>query len=954
MRTRHMLCIALAVTIALVQGATAGLEEAPLVSRVPDPVRGALPTGGTRPARLETLWIFDADFEDLSGDNAGWLSFDTSGTVGQTNYWHHDTIRLTEVYLGESTWWCGTYNVCWVQPRGYGNEWIQFLSRDMVEIEATSPGDLVELEWDQRYAMEKNYDYGYVEVKAPGETEWTTLASYTNTGFTPLPGRPHDWDHPTDGHVTLDLSTYAGETLELRYRFESDELLSSQDTPDNSAHSVKDGAWQLDNITVKQNGSPIFIDDSESGNMGWVHDDIQPSGQSGVSFFRGQFGIDFVTGRDFTCDDRPIGSWMYAAVDPFTSTMVDDQSTELVSPPIDISGAGRLVGRWDMWVDLPQLSGDIFDLQLASDDIRECVTYSGNFIDEEPGTWYGGPYWGVWTDDWSAFAGNGWLAIKWWLGKWPPAEPEEPHMAGIFLNRQRVGIPSGDPGTVWDQSVWWTFTDWFEDDLADALADSMIIKIQDDDEIASAFLIATNGVTTTSYPLVYGGYYGEDWWSAPPPATEMVPGSEIHYYFEATDGVGNVSVYPNGAPDQYLEMSILPLEASVSDPGLLLVDKHGRRTPGSRRDYGFFDPAGRAYAYSEYYYREALEILGYDCETYDVRVPSGLSVEASSGPDTSGMKYYGTQIWFSNEFDACTLWPIDQWNLIQWLSQAGGGRERNLLLSGNEIGKELVGSGKETLSFYTTWLASDYVQDAVGVITVDSCPGLLDHAGDWDFMPDDGDPSTPIDGDCALQGGCPILNYFDVVDARPGIPGNEVVLDYQKLDASTLPAGVAYTHQSMGYHTVNLGFGFEFMRDGTGAGGAFYTPEGYHVPGIHHRIQLMGNILEYFGRDPDSPGTGVSDEVQRNALSLAYPNPFNPLTRIDYSVREGGPVAIEIYSIAGRVVRRLLDAELEAGASGSVMWDGTNDAGERCASGVYFYRIVAPGFTASRRMVLLK
>jgi hypothetical protein len=954
MRTRPMLCLAIIVAVVLVQGATAGAGDTRLVSRVPEPDGLVTTARGMRPAGVETLWIFDANFQDLTGDNAGWLSFDTSGTVGQTNYWHHDTIHLTQEYLGDSAWWCGTYDACWVQPRGYGNGWIQILTRDMAEIETTSAGDLVELEWDQRYAMEKNYDYGYVEVKAPDDSEWMTLASYTNTGFTPIPGKSHDWDHPTDGHVTLDLSSYAGDSLQLRYRFESDDLYSSQDTPDNSVHSVKDGAWQLDNITVKQNGSPLFFDGSESGNMGWVHDDIESSGQTGVSFARGRYGFDFVTGRDFTCDNRPVGSWMYAAVDPFSSVMVDDQSTELVSPPIDISGAGRLVGQWDMWVDLPQPSGDIFDLNLATSDVWECVTYSGNFIDEQPGTWYGGPYWGVWTDDWSAFAGNEWLAIKWWLGKWEFAEPSEPHRAGIFLNRQRVGVPSGDPGTVWDESIWWTFADWFRDDLTEALADSMAIRIQDDDGIVSALLVATNGVTTTSYPMALAPYYGEDWWAAPPPATEMVPGSEIHYYFEATDGVGNVSVHPSGAPAEYLEMSILPLEASVTDPGLLLVDKHGRRTPGAQRDYGLFDPAGRAYAYSEYYYREALEILGYDCETYDVRVPSGLSVDASSGPDTSGMRYYDTQIWFSNEFDACTLWPIDQWNLIQWLSQAAVGRERNLLLSGNEIGKELVGSGKETLSFYSTWLASQYVQDAVGTITVDSCPGLQDHAGGWDFLPDDGDPSTPIDWDCALQGGCPILNYFDVVDARSGIPGNEVVLDYLKLDAGILPAGVAYTHQTMGYRTVNLGFGFEFMRDGTGPGGALYTPEGYHVSGIHHRLQLMGNILEYFGRDPDSPGTGVPESDVVDALSQAHPNPFNPVTRIDYSVRDGGSVSIEIYSVAGRVVRRLLDGELEAGASGFVVWDGTNDAGERCASGVYFYRIVAPGFTASRRMVLLK
>jgi hypothetical protein len=45
---------------------------------------------------------------------------------------------------------------------------------------------------------------------------------------------------------------------------------------------------------------------------------------------------------------------------------------------------------------------------------------------------------------------------------------------------------------------------------------------------------------------------------------------------------------------------------------------------------------------------------------------------------------------------------------------------------------------------------------------------------------------------------------------------------------------------------------------------------------------------------------------------------------------------------------------VDAGSSGYVVWDGTGDGGERCASGVYFYRIAAPGFATSRKMVMLK
>ena len=78
------------------------------------------------------------------------------------------------------------------------------------------------------------------------------------------------------------------------------------------------------------------------------------------------------------------------------------------------------------------------------------------------------------------------------------------------------------------------------------------------------------------------------------------------------------------------------------------------------------------------------------------------------------------------------------------------------------------------------------------------------------------------------------------------------------------------------------------------------------------------------------------------------------MSKFDYSVKEAGPVTIEVFNVAGKVVRTLLDTELEAGDEGFVVWDGNSETGDRCASGVYFYRIAAPGFSASRKMIMLK
>jgi hypothetical protein len=938
MTTRHLVPLAIAAALVSVGSVAwaggAGDVRASLRERPPVASAESDRSGG---ARLDTLWIYDADFSTTTGDNAGWTVSDQSGTIGQTNYWHHDTIRLSEEYLGDSTWWCGTYNSCWRQPRGYANEWYQILEREMTEIAASSsPGDLVELEFDQRYAMERNYDYGYVDVSNDDGGTWSTIASYNNTGFQGA-GIPHNWNHPVDGHVTHDLSTYAGETVRLRFRFESDDAYSAQDQYDNTQHSVRDGAWQLDNITINVNGSPIFADDSESGNNGWIHEDREPAGQTGVAFWRGQFGIQFVTGRPFTCQNRPVGTWMYAPVDPFTSRMVTGEDTWLMSPPIDISGAEKLVGAWDQWADCPAASNDLHDLLVASNDNRDCVTDPDGFVDEEPGAWYADPYWYNEVDDWDAFAGNDWLAIMWRAWNDEPPEAGEVHWAGLIHNRQRVGIPSGDAGTAWERDEWQSFNDWFHEDLADALLDTARVQIKDDDDVVSAYLMASNddGATWDAYAMIREAPES-NWWQAPPPVNQMSRGSEIHYYFEATDGAGNTSVYPDRAPDFYYEFSILPIEATTETPGILLVDKNGRLTPGDQREWR---------QYTEFYYTEPLEILGYEWEVYDVEVPSGSDL--SWGPDTSGMKYYHTQVWFASDFDAYTLWARDQYNLIQWLSQ-GQTAERNLLLTGNDVGYEMIATGGETLGFYNTWLASEYLENAVGVVTVDSVPGLVDQAGGYDFM-------TEGDEECILRGACPVLMYFDVVNARSGIPGNEVVALYEKQDSEQKPAGVAYTHQTLGYQTVNLGFGPEYLSHGTTHGGAGnYTAEGHYYTGLKDRRDLMENIMDYFGLTPTGQGTGIEEASGRNVLAQARPNPFNPVTTITFSVREAGPVTISVYDVAGRLVRTLLDAELSAGHEGAISWDGTSDAGERCASGVYFYRIAAPSFTSSRKMVMLK
>ncbi|MDH4036962.1 MAG: right-handed parallel beta-helix repeat-containing protein [Candidatus Krumholzibacteria bacterium] len=110
------------------------------------------------------------------------------------------------------------------------------------------------------------------------------------------------------------------------------------------------------------------------------------------------------------------------------------------------------------------------------------------------------------------------------------------------------------------------------------------------------------------------------------------------------------------------------------------------------------------------------------------------------------------------------------------------------------------------------------------------------------------------------------------------------------------------------------------------------------------------------GALPPCDPTGVGDDAPGARVSLFqnFPNPFNPATTIRYRLGDpGGHVTLAIHDVTGRLVRMLVDEQQGPGAR-AVRWDGRDDRGSAVASGVYFYRVTAPGVSEARRMVLLK
>jgi hypothetical protein len=83
------------------------------------------------------------------------------------------------------------------------------------------------------------------------------------------------------------------------------------------------------------------------------------------------------------------------------------------------------------------------------------------------------------------------------------------------------------------------------------------------------------------------------------------------------------------------------------------------------------------------------------------------------------------------------------------------------------------------------------------------------------------------------------------------------------------------------------------------------------------------------------------------------PNPFNPETEIAFSLPAAGQARLSIHDAAGRLVALLADRPFDS-VEQVLRWDGRDEAGGEAPSGVYFARLAAGEFTASKKMVLLR
>lgn len=134
------------------------------------------------------------------------------------------------------------------------------------------------------------------------------------------------------------------------------------------------------------------------------------------------------------------------------------------------------------------------------------------------------------------------------------------------------------------------------------------------------------------------------------------------------------------------------------------------------------------------------------------------------------------------------------------------------------------------------------------------------------------------------------------------------------------------------------GFGFTFI-DRTAEPGTGYS----------YRIEITGESGRRLLFETEAVSTpGAALHLYQNV-----PNPFNPSTKIAWSIEARARVTIEIFDAAGRKVAVLVDGVRDAG-EGSAVWNGTGLDGKQVSSGVYFYRLATGKRALTRKMVLLR
>ena len=401
----------------------------------------------------------------------------------------------------------------------------------------------------------------------------------------------------------------------------------------------------------------------------------------------------------------------------------------------------------------------------------------------------------------------------------------------------------------------------------------------------------------------------------------------ISYYFTATDNAGVTSAYPTSARSgpPYFEWSTLPW----LNGNILFVDD--------------FDGCGSWNGTAEDYWNPVFAALlpwpNYMVDKYDVNSPtSGVDNGLGSRAKVEQLYNYRTIVWESGDLDRCTISDglSDKSNdvalLLYWMNTSP--EDVGLWVCGDGVAYEMKNSpNPNALALMSNWCGVDLEADSyfkvsgsgivTPLITGDKSANVFVHYGTPDQF--------------YLFGGCPSINSFDVLSA---VAGGDTALTYPAVGGVEKVAAIASANVNSYARTVKtmwFGFSFSYIRD---------DEMGWPLD----RFEIAYDAFIWLGNDA---WMGTDETPKAYRLAQNFPNPFNPTTTIKFDMKAKGLVRIRLYNVAGQLVRTLVDEVKDAGGY-TIGWDGKNNRGSAVASGIYFYKMETAGFSATKKLVLLR
>jgi hypothetical protein len=474
-------------------------------------------------------------------------------------------------------------------------------------------------------------------------------------------------------------------------------------------------------------------------------------------------------------------------------------------------------------------------------------------------------------------------------------------------------------------------------------------------------------------PDLGGEYYGtfcpDDFYGA---GSIWPKGIELWYYVWVQDrapALANIEYWPADANpsspghtdtrEDYFTMSIMPMFPADYDTlktTVLLVDGYGR----NNYDYAECMEADNNTMPLEDIYENTLIDAGYCYDKYDI---SG----AGSNIHVHPLQYtdYDVVVWFTGPYFSNYLFDKEAQVAIR-AYLAGGG---NVVLCGDRIAYNMFEVGEDSLGgeFGSGIMGCNYLAEMEspfdkGYLYLEAAPVCSVFNSE-----------IPIAMDSLLvYRECPYLKDQSYVKAvqrgyEPAGYRAQPLLYVLNPQAEYDPSDGAIYVEYLGVGQcvyVNYDLCALATHERTECPGGVPDPPGisqaYNAGAYFGRVDLMKVIInDIFGLSPTFPdgGGGTSDVKPETrfvwALGQNFPNPAAASTEIRFEVARTSAVSIKVYNAMGQLVRTLEDKRFQPGRY-STHWDGTNSDGRRVSSGVYFYKMDAGKFAATKKMLLVK